>query len=260
MEEGTSPAQTGQSRGRGRGKSRGGLGKYLRARGRGRGRGRPAEFGRRLVLEGEQEVELTEEEAKDLEKKYARRQLGSNADRYVEPEPELDSDGEPIVEPEVDLTAFLEKQRQDPEPSAVAAPLTHDEDEIDASLAHMVIGGAEDVHTKKGKVQQMQWDASLEEMSREKAAADAARDLKARFREKTERERTRLNSGSSSSRRRGAYTALNWLTPINVAKPFFLVEKSEKPVIEAPALPTDGPQPVKTDKEQMEDFLDDLIG
>ena len=79
------------------------------------------------------------------------------------------------MEPEVDLTTFLEKQRQDPEPSAVAAPLTHDEDEIDASLAHMVIGGAEDVHTKKGKVQQMQWDASLEEMSREKAAADAAR-------------------------------------------------------------------------------------
>ena len=93
MEEGTGPAQTGPSIGRGRGKSRGGLGKYLRARGRGRGRGRPAEFGRRLVLEEEQEVELTEEEAKDLEQKYARRQLGSNADRYVEPEPELDSDG-----------------------------------------------------------------------------------------------------------------------------------------------------------------------
>ena len=27
------------------------------------------------------------------EQKYARRQLGSNADRYVESEPELDSDG-----------------------------------------------------------------------------------------------------------------------------------------------------------------------
>ena len=81
------------SRGRGRGKSRGGLGKYLRARGRGRGRGRPAEFGKRLVLEDEQEVELDEEETKELEKKYARRQLGTNADRYAEPEPELDSDG-----------------------------------------------------------------------------------------------------------------------------------------------------------------------
>lgn len=81
------------SRGRGRGKSRGGLGKYLRARGRGRGRGRPAEFGKRLVLEDEQEAELDEEEAKELEKKYSRRQLGTNADRYAESEPELDSDG-----------------------------------------------------------------------------------------------------------------------------------------------------------------------
>jgi hypothetical protein len=34
------------------------------------------------------------EEAKELQKKYARRQLGSNADRYVELEPELGSDGE----------------------------------------------------------------------------------------------------------------------------------------------------------------------
>lgn len=96
MDTGTGPAQAGQSRGRGRGKSRGGLGKYLRARGRGGGRGRPAEFGRRLVLEGEQAQELSEEEAKELERKFTRRQLGSNADRYVEPEPELDSDGAPL--------------------------------------------------------------------------------------------------------------------------------------------------------------------
>ncbi len=93
METNQESAQAGPSRGRGRGKSRGGLGKYLRARGRGRGRGRPAEFGRRLVLEDEEDVELEEEEAKELEQKYSRRQLGTNADRYVEPEPELDSEG-----------------------------------------------------------------------------------------------------------------------------------------------------------------------
>ena len=34
-----------------------------------------------------------EEAAKELEKKFSRRQLGSNADRYKEEEPELDSDG-----------------------------------------------------------------------------------------------------------------------------------------------------------------------
>lgn len=80
-------------RGRGRGKSRGGLGKYLRARGRGRGRGRPAVFGQRLLLEGETPEDMDEEELAEMQKKYARRQLGTNADRYKEPEPELDSEG-----------------------------------------------------------------------------------------------------------------------------------------------------------------------
>ncbi len=61
-------SSTSQStRGRGRGRSRGGLGKYVRASGRGRGRGRPAEFGQRLVLEGEQTVELEEDEVRELQ-------------------------------------------------------------------------------------------------------------------------------------------------------------------------------------------------
>jgi hypothetical protein len=97
MSEVTSPStsEPTRARGRGRGKSRGGLGKYLRARGRGRG-GRPAEFHKRLVLEDEELIDLDpdSEEAKELQKKFARRQLGSNADRYVELEPELGSDGE----------------------------------------------------------------------------------------------------------------------------------------------------------------------
>ena len=94
-EPSTSEGTQSRGRGRGRGKSRGGFGKYLRARGRGRGRGRPAEFTKRLVLEGEEAEELDpdSEEAKELERKYARRHLGTNADRYVEPEPILNSDG-----------------------------------------------------------------------------------------------------------------------------------------------------------------------
>jgi hypothetical protein len=97
----TTQSSTVAARGRGGGRSRGrgGLGKYLRARGRGRGLGRPAEFGKRLVLEGEERVDAgerdkeEEEEAAERAKKFSRRQLGSNADRYVEPEPELNSDG-----------------------------------------------------------------------------------------------------------------------------------------------------------------------
>lgn len=90
-----------QVRSRGSHKPRGGLGKYLRARGRGRGRGggRPAEFHKRLVLEDEEEVEFDpeSEEYKELQSKYSRRQLGSNADRYAEAEPVLNSDGSNLL-------------------------------------------------------------------------------------------------------------------------------------------------------------------
>jgi hypothetical protein len=89
-------SSTGQERARGRGRSRGGYGKFLRARGR-RGGGRPAEFRERLVLEGEKPEEFDEEEAAEHAAKYSRRQLGTNADRYAEPEPELGSDGMPDV-------------------------------------------------------------------------------------------------------------------------------------------------------------------
>ncbi len=90
---GPSASTSNSSRARGRGKSRGGLGKYLRARGRGRGYGRPAEFHQRLVLEGEAPVEEDDEERAQRERKFSRRHLGTNADRYAEPDPELDSDG-----------------------------------------------------------------------------------------------------------------------------------------------------------------------
>jgi hypothetical protein len=44
-------------------------------------------------MEGEKPEESDEEEAAERATKYSRRQLGSNTDRYVEPEPELGSDG-----------------------------------------------------------------------------------------------------------------------------------------------------------------------
>jgi hypothetical protein len=85
-------ASSGRGSGRARGRSRGGIGKYLRARGR-RGAGRPAEFRERLLLDGDRPEELDEEEAAEQAQKYSRRHLGTNADRYKDPEPELDSDG-----------------------------------------------------------------------------------------------------------------------------------------------------------------------
>ncbi|KAG1750493.1 uncharacterized protein EDB91DRAFT_1244070 [Suillus paluster] len=236
MSESTSAStsEPSRARGRGRGKSRGGLGKYLRARGRGRG-GRPAEFHKRLVLEDEEVVDLDpdSEEAKELQKKYARRQLGSNADRYAEPEPELDSDGEEIREPEIDLSSFLERQRLSDvsEVTAAVAPPV-DDDDIDHDLAHISSHRNPPPTSQKGRVQTIEWDAQLEEMSREKAAADASRDLKARFRAKSEK----LKS-----------------------KPLFTLDrKQDDNYSEAPALPTDAPR--KAPKLEMEDFLDDLLG
>lgn len=96
MSQESSTGSSAQSiRSRGRGKSRGGLGKYLRARGRGRGGGRAAEFHQRLVLEDEEitEIDPDSEEYKAQERKYSKRQITSNADRYIEPAPALNSDG-----------------------------------------------------------------------------------------------------------------------------------------------------------------------
>ena len=102
MDSSTSPSpgqpdtpSRGRGGNRGRG-NRGGLGKYLRARGR-KGTGRPAEWKQRLLLEGEEPGGENNEEVKEAKeemiRKYAKRQLGSNADRYGEEGPELNSEG-----------------------------------------------------------------------------------------------------------------------------------------------------------------------
>ncbi|KAJ7150087.1 hypothetical protein C8R43DRAFT_1191949 [Mycena crocata] len=239
MSESPSSASTSTNRGRGRGKSRGGLGKYLRARGRGRGLGRPAEFGTRLVLEGEKPAAEDDEEeaarAAELAQKFARRNLGTNADRYEEPEPVLDSDGEPEVEPEVDLAAFLERQRlAEPETSSPANEVD-DADDVDHSLDHILSGGTAST-SRKGRVEEIEWDAELDELESEKLAAEALWDLKTRFRAKSEKLRT---SATTTQRERQRVPTLT----------------------EAPPLPLpDGSQPPPKDpKDDMQDFLDDLL-
>lgn len=231
-------SQPSLNRGRGRG-NRGGLGKYLRARGRGhRGGGRPAVFTQRLLLEGEGAVGEEDEEAKaereEREAKFRRRQLGTNADRYKEEEPELDSDGEPIVEPEVDLATFLEKQRitdvKDPGPQV-------DDDDIDTSLAHIssAANHSKAVADKKGKVHEIEWDRGLEEMIREKAAAEAQWELKSRFKAKSEKLKAKPVFKSSRDRQ---------------------AEKYEQ----APELPQEKPKTEESKSAEMEAFLDDLLG
>lgn len=67
----------------------------------------------------------------------------------------------------------MERQRLSDEAQIVTQP-PDDDDDIDTSLAHFSTTPGTAV-SKKGKVQQIEWDASLDSLSREKAAADATR-------------------------------------------------------------------------------------
>ncbi|KAJ7576939.1 hypothetical protein C8J56DRAFT_971988 [Mycena floridula] len=232
MSSSTHSPSAGPSSSRGRGKSRGGLGKYLRAKGR-RGTGRPAEFSQRLLLDGEGPTENNEEDeesAAEHARKFSRRQLGTNADRYEESDPELDSDGEPIVEPEVDLSAFLEKQRLTEGAGLLATE--EDDGDVDHSLDDLFPTSSA---ARKGKVEQIKWTDELDELSREKASAEATWDLKTRFRAKSERLRARPVTTSNQPRRKGPA------------------------VVDAPALPVAEGAAPKDAKAEMEDFLDGLI-
>jgi hypothetical protein len=133
--------------------------------------------------------------------------------------------GEPILEPEVDLSAFLEKQKiSDDKPVLGLEKKTIDEDEVDASLAHISSNPNKPSIDRKGKVQEIKWDRELEEMSRAKAAAEAQRgkskfksayllndsfalhhcvDLKARFKAKSEKLKAKPVFKSARERQAG---------------------------------------------------------
>jgi hypothetical protein len=89
------------ARGGGYLRSRRGIGKHIRARGRGCRGGLPARYQGQLAPDGEQTEELDEAEAAELEARYARRTIGTNADRYEEPEPEIGLDGMNSIEPHI---------------------------------------------------------------------------------------------------------------------------------------------------------------
>jgi hypothetical protein len=80
--------------------------------------------------------------------------------------------GEPIVEAEVDLSMFLAKQRLSDEPSQLVPTTTQsDDDEVDESLAHISSKGIN--YKKKAAIRNVDWDEELDEMSRNKAIAEA---------------------------------------------------------------------------------------
>ena len=80
--------------------------------------------------------------------------------------------GEEVREPEVDLSSFLAKQRL-----SDVSDMTEvvNDDDVDHELAHISSHRNPPSTSQKGRVQTIEWDPELEEMSREKAAADASR-------------------------------------------------------------------------------------
>ena len=138
--------------------------------------------------------------------------------------PRIDA-GEEVVEPEVDLSAFLERQRLDAAPPPALSP-PDESDGVDATLAHF-LPKAHGAPSRKGQTHQIEWDAELERLSREKAAAEATRgalvpfdlaqqrmltalawhtDLKTRFRAQTTRQHGKpvARGGAPSHAARGA--------------------------------------------------------
>jgi hypothetical protein len=82
--------------------------------------------------------------------------------------------GEIEQEPEVDLSGFLEKQRLSADDTFVQPE--DENDDVDESLAHISSRNHQpNTKPKKGQVQQIDWDENMDEMSREKAAAEASR-------------------------------------------------------------------------------------
>lgn len=78
-----------------------------------------------------------------------------------------------MVEPEVDLSAFLARQKLSPDEGIIAEP-PGEEEEIDHTLDHLLTSNSQPIRQpKKGQVQSIAWDNDLEEMSRERAIAEA---------------------------------------------------------------------------------------
>jgi hypothetical protein len=142
--------------------------------------------------------------------------------------------GEPIVEPEVDLSNFLERQRLADDtvlPTIPGASKDNKDDEdVDKTLADISSYPSRfnsQATSKKGKIEQIIWDEEIDRMNRDRKAAEATwgmitliffaykfflmiispSDLKTRFRAKSEKIRTspttRVSTTSSRSRKPG---------------------------------------------------------
>lgn len=86
------------------------------------------------------------------------------------------------MEPEVDLSSFLARQTLDEADSvslALGKTELSDDEDVDTSLEKLISKPSSSSRTgiRKGNVQQIEWDDSLEKIRREKEIADANRGM-----------------------------------------------------------------------------------
>ena len=88
--------------------------------------------------------------------------------------------GEPIVEPEVDLSNFLERQRLADDTDLPTIPGASkdnkDDEDVDTTLTHISSYPSHlnpQATSKKGKLEQIIWDEEIDRMNRDKKAAEA---------------------------------------------------------------------------------------
>ncbi|KIJ47202.1 hypothetical protein M422DRAFT_249056 [Sphaerobolus stellatus SS14] len=202
-------------------------------------------FGERLRLDGEQSAD--EEEQAEIVAKYARRGLDTNAYRYEEPEVDENEDAEP--EPEVDLSDFLARQRLDNSSSLVHPRQHDDDDDVDYTLAAVTSApSSAPVKPRKNQVHNVEWDASLDELKREKESAEAVWDLKTRFRQAQPRLTAPKSTPGRETRKSDKVEDAR-----HVSKPPDADGHVSKPLDAEPV-------PKPTSKTELEDFLDDLLG
>jgi hypothetical protein len=184
--------------------------------------------------------------------------------------------GEPIVDPEVDLSAFLARQRlKDQSISSFSQATIDEDDDIDPSLAQINPNSSNKVPSKKGKVQQIEWDASLEEMEHNKNVAKAR---SGKWYEMSLNTSKQLMSSIFQTWKSdyGPVPPARWErrqsenTPADRVRGCFFVfttffanelgfNRSVRSPKEAPPLPQDPTLPEKTPRADMEDFLDNLL-